>query len=382
MGRHPERGAIAVTTGLLLLGGGLLGFFALSFSVAQIMDSRSELQNGSDSAALAAARSLDGTAAGLTTARSKASNYSLEHLAYDQKITIDKDSGSDLIFGHWHLNAGECKFGTSGKDCFEGPLVDARKITAVKILNGRDGVGGHNAPLDLPFGTWIGAATTKVRSAAVAVGGGPALVKCALPLTIAECKITDSATGALKCGLQAPVVFSNDKNDSVGFINLNYPDDKNAPSGNYSADIINNNQVCNPDYYKIGDAKVQNGNDFSKVNDALRGVDNKGKPVPGGKCWIGETLSWAVIDKGCPDDPDFNNVQPVRGFVKIKITAVADNKGNWSNCAGPVAMDTKVYGSPKNGIALEVLCDAGTEPGEFGGGRDYNSSNVRTLLVQ
>jgi hypothetical protein len=47
-------------------------------------------------------------------------------------------------------------------------------------------------------------------------------------------------------------------------------------------DVINR-RVCNDDKYEIGPAKVQNGNDFAKVIEALRSVDNSGVPFRGAR---------------------------------------------------------------------------------------------------
>jgi hypothetical protein len=211
----------------------------------------------------------------------------------------------------------------------------------------------------------------------VAVGGGSAAPDCALPLTVAECKIVDPGTGQLNCGLQPTLVFSNANADGIGFINLYYPGDTQAPSGTFAADVINN-RLCNPNNYEIGPAKLQNGNDFAKVIDALRGVDGKGKII--GSCLIGQTLSWAVTDAGCPSNPIFQGVQEVVGFVKAKIVAVTDNKGTALGCPGDSA--SPVPGNPKNGILVDIPCDAAAGPGDFGGGRAYNTSDVRVRLVQ
>lgn len=376
--RRSERGAVAVTT--LLLFSALMGFFALAFNVGLLVDSRTQLQNGSDAAALAAARSLNGMTSGLGAARPFASDYSQQHLAYDQKITID--TSADVVFGRWHLRADECLFG-SGSDCFE-PLSssDPRKITAVKVRNGRDGVGAHNPPLDLPFGEFIGAATATVRSAAVAVAGGPGITSCALPLAVAECAIVDPNSNQMKCAAGTPqtLVFSDANADGVGFANLYYPADTQAPSGTFAADVISGNKVCNPSNYTVGPAKLQNGNDFGKVIDALRGVDNKGKAVPGAECLIHKSLSWAVTDAGCPSNPIFQGVHDVVGFVKATIVEVTDNKGNALGCPGETA--PAVDGSPKNALVVSITCDAQADPGDSGGGRAYNTSNVRIRLVQ
>jgi hypothetical protein len=373
--RESERGAVAISAALLLVV--LLGFFALAFDTGLLMDTRGELQNGSDAAALAAAHSLDGTASGLTAARQSAYAYSLQHTAYDQAITID--ASADVIFGAWHMSAAECLFGSSGADCFE-PLStsDPHKITAVKIRNGRDG-GSHNPPLNLPFGHFVGATTASVRSAAVAVGGGPAATGCALPFAVAECSIVDPGTGLMNCASgPTQLVFTNANADGIGFANLYYPNDTQAPNSGFVADAIAN-RTCNPNNFQIGPAKIQNGNDFNDtVTDALLGVDKKGGVV--GPCLLGQTMSWAVIDAGCPSNPTFQGVEDVVGFVKATIAAVTDNQGNSLGCPGTTA--PPVAGSPKNAMIVDFPCDVPGDPGGFGGGRVFNTTGVQIRLVQ
>jgi hypothetical protein len=373
--REPERGGVAVSAALLLVV--LLAFFALAFDTGLLMDSRTQLQNGSDAAALAAAHSLDGTAGGLSAARRSAYVFSGRHIAYDQPITID--SSADVIFGRWHMRADECLFGSSGRECFESMSTsDPRKITAVKVRNGRDG-GSHNPPLNLPLGYFVGAATARVRSEAVAVGGGSAAPGCALPFAVAECSVIDPDTGRMNCDSgPGRLVFSNANVDSLGFANLYYPGDTQAPNNGFVADAIAG-RTCNPNHFQIGPAKVQNGNDFNdKVIDALRGVDNKGAVV--GPCLIGQSLSWAVTDAGCPNNPTFQGVEDVVGFVKATIAAVTDNQGNSLGCPGMPA--PPVAGSPQNAIVVDFPCDVPADPGEFGGGRAFNEDGIRIRLVQ
>ena len=371
--RSGDGGAVAVAAAIVLPV--LLGFLALAFNMGMLMDSRTELQNGSDAAALAAARSLDGTSGGLAGARRLAQAYSSRHVAFDQAITIDAFD-RDLIFGRWHLRSDECTFG-SGADCFE-PLGESepRKITAVRILNGRDG-GTHNGPLNMLFGAFVGRTTASVRSMAVAVGAGSAAPACALPFAVAECKLVDGA-GAMKCGTGPQrMVFTNAGVDAVGFANLYYPADNQAPSGEFVADVIGS-RLCNPTNFRIGPAKLQNGNDFGKAMDALLGRDHKGKPV--GTCLVGQTFSMPVTDAGCPGNPIFNGVTEVVGFVQGTLTAVTDNKGDVEVCPGDTV--PAVTGKPKNALIIEIACGAAVPPGEWGGGRAYNASNVRSRLVQ
>lgn len=372
-GRRSDRGAVAVTTALFLPV--LFGFFALAFNVGLMMDSRAELQNGSDAAALAAARSLNGMASGLAAARQNAYAYSMKHMAYDEAITIDA-ADRDVTFGRWHLRPDECKFGSTGSDCFEVvPVGEPRKITAVRVRNGRDG-GSHNSPLSLLFGSFVGSATATVRSAAVAVGGGPGTPACVLPMAVAECQIVDAA-GAMKCDPMVPqrLVFSDANADAIGFANLDYPDDKGEATGNNVAVKIRGG-LCNP-HYKLGPAKLQNGNDFKKVFDALRGVDKNGVSGP---CVIGKPMSFPVTDAGCPGNPIFQGVQDVVGFVKGTVVAVTDGKGNALACPGDPA--PVVAGKPTNAVVLDFPCQASADTGDSAGGRAYNVKDNPTRLVQ
>jgi hypothetical protein len=375
--RQAERGAVAVAVAIFMVV--LLGFFALAFNIGVIMDARAELQNGSDSAALAAARSLNGEASGLLAARLAAAAYTSRHTAFGQALTIDA-FGSDLVFGRWHLVASECGFGT-GSDCFEPlPTTEPRKITAVKIRNGRDG-GSHNAPITLPFGALVGAQTSSINSAAVAVGAGAATVDCALPLVIAECKIVNLA-GQLQCaaGNTQRLVFSNENSDAMGFVNMYYPGDSQAPSGTFVADVIRSRK-CNPDNFEIGSAKLQNGNDFGKVIEALRGVTTHGqKEDVTGDCLLKEPQTFAVSDAGCPGNPIFQGVQQLVGFVTVKFAGVTDNQGNPLGCPG---FPTPVLPGPvtKNGIYVDIMCNPPAGSGQIGGGHAFNSA-VAVRLVQ
>ena len=66
--------------------------------------------------------------------------------------------------------------------------------------------------------------------------------------------------------------------------------------------------------------------------------------------------------------------------MKATIVAVTDNKGDALGCPGTSA--SPVAGNPKNAIVVEIPCNAPSDPGGFGGGRAYNTSNVPTRLVQ
>jgi hypothetical protein len=87
-----------------------------------------------------------------------------------------------------------------------------------------------------------------------------------------------------------------------------------------------------------------------------------------------------VTDAGCPGNPTFQGVQEVVGFAKATITAVTDNHGDALGCPGGPA--PVVNGKPKNAVIVAIPCSAPADTGDFGGGRAYNVSNVRTRIVQ
>src|SRR5262245_5204270 len=136
-----ERGVVVVLSVLFII---IIGaFLALVVNIGLAMSIRNALQNGSDSAALAGAGSLDGTATGITTASSKAKSYANAH--YVQKDTI-QIADSDVVFGKWNFDT---RSFTSVSELLP------KEITAVKVLNGRDGVSGRNSKLGVIFGVFL-----------------------------------------------------------------------------------------------------------------------------------------------------------------------------------------------------------------------------------
>lgn len=372
-GRDGERGAVAVAVAIFM--SGLFGFFALAMSIGTMMDTATELQGASDAAALAAAMSLNGTADGLAAARAAALWYSQKHTVYGDQVEINSNGG-DVSFGTWI-----CPFG-SGPNCFM-PEGDPRKITAVMIKNGRDDGYKHNTSLPLAFGAFVGASTAKLGSVAVAVGAGPSSVKCALPLVVGECKIPNVADPSFCASGQeqppAVFTFSNDSNDSIGFVKLD------ASNGGLSnqwvyEQLVGNSTCKTSDTFKIGDDfEMQNGNDSNdKVSGAMTGTSKNGDPTP--PCLIGTVQTLAVSDFGCPD-PKFVPHHAVVGFVKVKIVGITDNKGVSLGCAG--APGPTLPTVKKKAIVLSFPCTApDTDVGTYGGGRAYNSTNVSVRLVQ
>jgi uncharacterized membrane protein len=379
--RDPQAGAAGVTAMLFLLV--MAGFLALSLSAGLLMDTRTQLQLGSDAAALAAAGRLNGTAQGLTNARTAAFRYSDEHFAYGQRLIIDPMS--DVVFGRWHHTAGSC-IATNGtcvgfEDFPSGfATANAGRVTAVRVRNGRDG-GSHNPVVDLPFGAFMGTPTAAVRSAAVATGPGLGSVDCALPIGVAVCKVRSSrSSDDLLC--TSPLSFSNDYNDSAGFIAFG----GSPANGDRAADFINAGGCAAGDI-TLGQVNVQNGTDFSKVIDALRGVGQGNRPGTN-ICLIGTEQVLPIIDAHCDEDwanPKFNRDSDIVGFLRVTIRAVTDQQRTVLGCPGQPAPTLPADTGPpqRNSLVLDIACDqAAGPPGSLGGGEIFNATATAVRLVE
>ncbi len=94
--RHHQRGAVAIMFGLSVVV--LFGFMGLALDLSQTYDRKTELQNASDAAALAGARELNGTTAGINLAVSKAKAVALlNKFKYSTDVAL-VDAG--ITFGY------------------------------------------------------------------------------------------------------------------------------------------------------------------------------------------------------------------------------------------------------------------------------------------
>jgi hypothetical protein len=395
--RDGERGAVAVLAAIFLLM--LFTFFAIAFSMGQMMDTRTQLQAASDSAALAAARSLNGEADGLVLAREAAGYYTSRHRGYDEDLVIDE--GVDVEFGRWHFDSADCVFGSSGSDCFEVlPDTVPRQISAVRVWNGRDG-GTHNSPLPLAFGGVLSRATSSLNSFAIAVGGGAGNVACALPISIAECKLLDSA-GNVPCGSVIRLTFSSSTGDNGGFINL-YPGLNNGnPTPNFVEDQIRNRGCRAGERQEMDDVDVHNGlqsfnGSFVRPLLGLQGNGNNWNPDgDNSDCVIGTVQTIAISDGGGQACANFVPHQNVQGFLNVRLLAVSTQGGSsqtFGSCLGdttstpyaPPAGDPLLAPEPAS-LWFQVECEEQPANGggdAWGGGVVYDpDGNARVRLAQ
>ncbi len=93
---HDQRGAFAVMTVVLILV--IVGFCGLAIDLSRMYNRKVELQTAADTIALAAARELDGTVAGVTRARTAATRAAI-NIFYDYNKSSVEWSEDALSFG-------------------------------------------------------------------------------------------------------------------------------------------------------------------------------------------------------------------------------------------------------------------------------------------
>jgi Flp pilus assembly protein TadG len=381
--RDTQCGVVAVWVAVAIIP--MMLAMAMALNMGIVSATKTELQSASDSAALAAVRSLDGKSTGITAARSVASLYSEKHNAYGETIEI---GSADVTFGHWET------VGCSS-NCFtamdpDDSETDLTEINAVKVANGRESARG--SAVNFPFGGLFTVKSVNIKSTATAVGGGAGSADCPLPIALAKCKTVDADNEFLCDDGPRRLEFTSDTEDGIGFVNL-YDDQASTP--NNDANI----RVCNPGEIK-DNANVANGANFAPVIDAMLG-----KGSGGGTCKIGSTETFPVVEVDCPGgNPKFtdkgNSAAPVVGFLQAKITEITNQKAEVQACPSSGGSSsgggssgggkdkgggnsggggsTSTY---KNTIVIEVSCTPATTAGDPGGDF-FNIGAQRTRLVE
>jgi hypothetical protein len=182
----------------------------------------------------------------------------------------------------------------------------------------------------------------------------------------------------LACG--QPLNFSDANNDEAGFVSFT----SDPANGNNASDFIDSG-MCAPGEISVGGVRVQNGNGFGQVVDALRG-EGRGSHAGTGNCLIGTPQQMPVVEAGCNDswgNPTFNRDSAVVGFVRVTIRAVTNNQGDVLGCPGDPTPTLTGSTPPNNALVLEFDCDQDdAPPGALGGGEILNSSGATIRLVE
>jgi hypothetical protein len=364
-----ECGAIAVVAAVVLFAVG--AFMALAINAGQILHAKGQLQNASDSAALAAAGSLNGTLVGLGNARHMAYHFAHAHRVATEHVNIVLPD--DVIFGRWHYKAEQGIDGNAwAAHSFEplsagSPLM----IDAVRVLDARDGSGQHNSAMEVFFGHFLGARTATIGTSAVAVGRSGES-ECPMPFVLPSCSL-QNPDGTWICNTNVTLILSPDGTDNVGFI---YFLAALGIGGTGNSDVPPNILNRCQGQGTASNYPVSNGNDLNtNVIQAMLGLAGNGvnmAPVPpyepdgsSSLCIFNHDFdSFPVAEMSCPN-PKFNQDVVVAAYARIDFVAVTSSGKLYQSCpTGPVNWNNYVKFSVPDAatsaktMVVNVACDA------------------------
>jgi Flp pilus assembly protein TadG len=281
--RTDESGVVAVIVAIGLLV--LIGIAALALDIAHLVDVKRDLQKAADAGALAGARGLwpailPAVSGSRTPDCGNAQNRALSTAMENQ---VD---GTDLAASEVTVQVGRWDYTT--RQFIPGNTSSAN---AVKVVTQRNGV-------RMSFAEIFGTCSENLTASAIAVMDyAKAVGKGTLPIAVNK-DYTDPNTTLF-------INFTPDPLDNGGW----FTDPPDSASANTFKSYIDN-AVCAP--LNIGDIiNLQNGNDTSVLQD----LQDKLAQHPGG---------WDVL-LPVVDTDQFNQSQPITGFVPFRITAVDSN---------------------------------------------------------
>jgi hypothetical protein len=230
--RSHRRGATALT--IAVSAGVLFAFVGIvvDFGVARLV--QSQLQAATDVSAMAGARQLDGTAAGLTTARTTAVDVAAANFALSTPVTIDPNPGNDadgdVVVGIWDEVAGEFT-----------PSMDPARVDAVQVRARRD-------DLRTWFLALFGRNTLATRTRSIAERGrelGAGRVPWYLPFSLPECEIDRHTADGLA---DLTFVLSPAGDDTTGWGAVG-----DNPNASWAVDHIEQMMDCMHDWEETGE---------------------------------------------------------------------------------------------------------------------------------
>lgn len=289
--RRSERGAVAILVALSLIT--LFGFAALAIDMGRFRVASAELQNASDSGALAGAWELDATLTGMGLAQSTGIEFAEKHSADNADLT--DVTNDDVVPGVWDFTT---------KMFNEGG--DPEDINAVQVTTYRNDVKGTAM---VPWlGTVGGFGSGQEWRTAVAVGLGPGCMN-AFPVAIPECGITNE-DGSLKCD-GTEIKLSNDIIDNGGLTSLS-EDPASVAKIKSIIEAYDPNKKCTSEV--TDEIKMNNGNAKQPVGTTIReellDPDGDGVEEP-------VKVYLPIIDTPCP--VKYNQTHHVTGYIGFEI---------------------------------------------------------------
>ena len=335
-----ERGAVAVLVLLLLVV--LVASLGAALNLGHLFAVRGELQNSGDAGALAGARVLDGTEAGVASAVDLARTTGRRNPT-DNLGSVDVHT-PDIATGNWDVTTRVFT-----------PLSDpalAGQINAVRVRTYRNAT--HASPVALTFERQ---GTADVAAEAIAVGGGPSWVSCAqMPLAVSECDLP-----TIRCNAPFTIYWNTDWSDTGGW--ATFPPVNVSAATVRSQIVAAGNGQCTP--AGNGDmVNLLNGDAVSAcktLQDVWRRDPNHEWIIP-------------VIRTPCPTR--YVQEASIVDWIYLQINRVSCSGQDPPCEAGVTAQSSKC-------VSFMMLCDRAAPPGSRPGGTFNPSiSPVPPALVQ
>lgn len=329
--RVRERGAVALLAAFVIFVVG--GFLALSLNVGHKMTTKAQLQMALDSAALAGAMSLDGTTAGIASAKATAQSFAAQHALDKDPVSI---TAGDVKVGFWDTVGKRLYFtgqtipdtvvAVGGAPVTLSEANTPQFYNAVQVKGGADGTTGHNAPVPVFFGAFLGGATQMlVGATSTAVGGGTcSQQRCVMGMVVPICAISDGA-GSTMCGQTITLGFNGGAGAPMAFADVTPPGiraerdeiiDKNDDAENCRDTREQATNVYDPEVID-GLATLDAGSYRDSVGDSVRQMLCLEVVPPFAGC---KRRQIPVVNTGC-GGPVAGQVQPI-GFVNVVVRQV------------------------------------------------------------
>jgi hypothetical protein len=388
----------------------MIGFAAFVIDVGQIFRVKNELQNAVDSASLAGARMLNGTAQGIANAQTEALKYAKMHYANSLQIQTADVNDIYVETGHWHEGGatGICTPTPPATGCFESvqtpdspTYINAVRVTGYRTQGVSHPGGTPNSSVGHFFAQIIGTAQTNVLARATAIGGGPDR-DCGFPMVVPDCALENAIISG---GCEWCMRFQNATTDTAGWTDFGYNgfpleqliaamcgcDPTNCPSTNIDGITITPGfhvddspggtlectGQCNSWSTADGDLSLFNGNSMNKNNycGLIQDILNR----DGSGVAKSFKVRVPVIEStaGTCDASQFSSHRPVAGFATVEIMG--------ADCGhGPVIVPNpdESCQPPPSGKFILARLDCDLDSSDIAGGGFFGTEAPHIRLVQ
>jgi hypothetical protein len=292
----------------VLLGGAAI---VVDLSLARVY--QMDLHNAAEAAAHAAAAQLDGTDAGLTSARDKAVEMAAANVVARDPVSLDRNESNDpagnVVLGYW-----------DGAQLV--PSSDASQVTAVQVLARRDDF------LSVFAEVAFGQEHLTAGDFAIAQAGGPEVSDCPFPLALPDCELAAVSAG----GCNENVVLNGDQVDNGAWARLG----TSQPTAKTIRDSLDP-AVCGS-ASAVGDqVTLNNGQIANGLKELASAINTRGIP------W--DASAWGAEPTQLPR----SDIKPYGKVMYGQVMVFADPAG---------CVQTKYTGShPITGYATAVVYD-------------------------